>query len=430
MAILLVAIFVMSALVVMMPVSADVGLYSYSESVVVSDGTVGSLEVTVTDDGDWVTWTFDFPVEEFTGDGNLNVGLIIALDGEGEGPAFQIHNNDGATGAYPVGTWLMSPWGPTITDGWFGWHSGDTNTEVSILSWVEASGNRSVPHGDGKLTISINRAELGSEFHWAASPTVGSGFFAPAYDVTMQIPTAFGWSTPLVTMSIPNYVFAVPPELTLTPDEGFSMYLMAGEYFTPYASVTFAWDGDDFYTGTVCCDGTFVIPGIVQTQGDAGEHTVTATDSEGISASDTFSVLDMTGATGLTGATGATGPRGYTGSTGPTGLTGAQGVQGANGAQGETGEQGIPGEVGATGAQGPQGLLGDTGSQGLQGLQGAQGDTGEQGPQGEKGEQGATGLKGATGPQGNPAPVMVSYGGAALGGASLLGLLYMLLKKP
>ena len=186
------------------------GLPEYSFQTFSQDieGSDYDLEVTIEDDGTWIIWTFDFPVETFTGDGNLNVGLIIATDGEGNGPAFQIHNNDGADSGHDWGTWLMSPWGPTIGDGWNGWHSGDTNTPVTSLSWVEATGNRNVPHGDGILQVKILKSELGESFHWAASPTVGSGFYAPVYDVSMQIPTAFGWSTPLVDMTVPNYEYA------------------------------------------------------------------------------------------------------------------------------------------------------------------------------------------------------------------------------
>jgi len=187
--------------------------YSFTDTQPVSDGTVGDLVTTVAEDGDWMVWTFDFPVEVFTGNGNLNVGLIIATDGEGNGPAFQIHNNDGADSGFAVGTWLYSEWGPTITDGWMGWHSGTggNNELVSGKAWIEAIGQRNTPweglvSGDGVMEIRIKKSELGESFYWAASPTVGSGFFAPAYDVTMQIPAGFGWGTPLVNMSVPNYV--------------------------------------------------------------------------------------------------------------------------------------------------------------------------------------------------------------------------------
>jgi len=180
--------------------------YSFTDTQDVSDGTVGDLVTTVTEDSDWMVWTFDFPVENFTGDGNLNVALIIALDGDGKGPAFQIHNNDGTDASYDWGTWLMSPWGPTIGYGWFGWHSTDVNTPVTDLDWVEATGNRNVPHNGGVMEIRIKKSELGNAFHWAASPTVGTGFFAPAYDVEMEIPVGFGWDVPVVDMTIPNYI--------------------------------------------------------------------------------------------------------------------------------------------------------------------------------------------------------------------------------
>ena len=201
----------------------------YSETYIIDiEGSDYNLDVTVADDGDWIVWTFDFPVEEFTGDGNLNVGLIIALDGEGQGPAFQIHNNDGATGLYPVGTWMYGSWGPTIDDGWFGWPNHDLDVPIENLDWIEATGNRNVPHEGGVMEIRIKKSELGKSFHWAASPTVGSGFW-DAYDVTMQIPTAFGWSEPLVTAT--NYEYAgltenlVPP-LTLQSGEVVEFYIV------------------------------------------------------------------------------------------------------------------------------------------------------------------------------------------------------------
>jgi len=207
--------------------------YSYEETIQVDLRGTGfaPLELIVEDDGTWVTWTFDFPKEGWDGDANLNVGLIIALDGEGEGPAYQIHNTDSnemtLTDGTPLiaGTWAMSPWGPTIDDGWNGWHSGDTNTLVSDLDWVEATGLRNLSP-DGVLTVRIKRAELGNEFHWAASPTVGSGS-GTAYDVTMQVPPAFNWDVPIVGedalgVQLVNYMYAdlyedIVEPLTLEP---------------------------------------------------------------------------------------------------------------------------------------------------------------------------------------------------------------------
>ena len=139
--------------------------YSFTDAQDVNDGTVGQLVVSVAEDGDWMVWTFDFPVEEFTGDGNLSVGLIIATDGVGEGPAFQIHNNDGVDSGFDVGTWLYSEWGPTISDGWNGWHSGTggNNELVSGLPWIEAIGHRFTPwegfvSGDGVMEIRIKKS--------------------------------------------------------------------------------------------------------------------------------------------------------------------------------------------------------------------------------------------------------------------------------
>ncbi len=204
------------SLVFMLSIVGTALAYSFTEAQNVNDGSVGQLVVYVAEDGDWMVWTFDFPVEEFTGEGNLSVGLIIATTGEGNGPDFQIHNNDGTDATYPFGTWLMSPWGPLITNGWFGWHSGDTNTPVVDLDWVEATGQRNTPwqgnvSGDGVMEIRIKKSVLGESFHWAANPTVGSGFWGSAYDVTMQIPVGFGWATPLVDMEVPNYEYVPAP---------------------------------------------------------------------------------------------------------------------------------------------------------------------------------------------------------------------------
>ena len=231
--ILLIAILMLSTLAVAMPVSAK-EYYATTRNIDI-EGTPEDLILTVVEDDTWVTWTFDFPVENFTGDGNLNVGLIIALNGEGGGPAFQIHNNDGATSSYAHGTWLMSPWGPTITDGWFGWSS--ENTEVSTLNWVQASGDRKGQGTDGILTVRIKRTRLEGGVHWAASPTVGSGFYAPVYDVTMQVPTAFTWNTPLVNMATPNYEFInipVPPRPNRVGLVVFDGVYMADMWKTPH----------------------------------------------------------------------------------------------------------------------------------------------------------------------------------------------------
>ena len=206
-------------------------------------GAIGAQPVEITaEDGEcFVEWTIDFPIDDDTCNGLMAVGLVIATSGEGNGPLFQIHNNDGtartpecsangdetscvnagcvwepASGCVPWawGTWLYSPWGPTIDDGWFGWHSGDTNTPVTDLDWVSATGGRyREGNPEGIFTITIDKCKLISlipleeqeEIHWALYTAIGSGFCSHAYQPATY-PTAFTWSEPLVTGT--NYELA------------------------------------------------------------------------------------------------------------------------------------------------------------------------------------------------------------------------------
>ena len=159
-----------------------------------------------------ITWTIDWPVEGDLGNGNMGVAIIIAKNGDGNGPSFQIHNNDGTDANYQWGTWLLSPWGPTIDDGWFGWHSGSTNVPVSELDWVECTGHRykdgkvddPTPNPDGIFTITIPKCNLGDEFHWAIHLGCG-GFYNIAgyasYPKSLS-PYGFDWSNPIVDMTI------------------------------------------------------------------------------------------------------------------------------------------------------------------------------------------------------------------------------------
>jgi hypothetical protein len=175
--------------------SAD--FYFHNENISIP-GSDEDLEITVEEDDVWFTWTFDFPVENWQGDGQLPLALIIAKDGIGEGPAFQIHNNDGTDASYDWGTWLMSPWGPTIADGWNGWHSGSNNTLVGSIDWAEAGGEYYAQGEDGVLTIRIKKEELGSTFHWSAYPQTGAGWFSPYKNQQMPTPSGFTWSSPVV----------------------------------------------------------------------------------------------------------------------------------------------------------------------------------------------------------------------------------------
>jgi len=201
--------------------------YIFNKEIPVNDGTLGSLEVTVTEEEDSIVWTFDFPVENFIGSGNLNVGLIIAT-GNSTVPSFQIHNNDGTDSNHEWGIWLYSPWGPTESDGW---NSGNTNTPTSELDWVDATGQRNTPwNGNGTMQIKIKKCKLGNVFHWAASPTVGSGFNSPASDTSMQIPESFSWASSSVVGN--NYKSATIMEvvsmpLTLQPISTFGLSLVS-----------------------------------------------------------------------------------------------------------------------------------------------------------------------------------------------------------
>jgi len=201
--------------------------YSWSGTVTALDkeGNEHPITIDVTDGDCHVKWSIDFPTDDDPGDGCMNVALIIARDGDGNGPEYQIHNNDGATGDFPHGMWLYSPWGPTIEDGWFGWHSSDDNTPVSDLDWVECTGERKhSSNPTGEFTVAISKCKLVDDFHWALYISIGSGFynFGTQY---LSTPEAFTWTEPLVDMAKPNYAHAEIAELIqeITEDEGFML---------------------------------------------------------------------------------------------------------------------------------------------------------------------------------------------------------------
>jgi len=225
------------------------------------------VKIDVTDDGTYITWTIDFPgdapYDEATqGNGLRAVGLVIALDGE---PAFQIHNTDSnemtLTDGTPLvaGTWAMSPWGPTIEDGWYGWHSGDTNTLVDEIGWVSCTGGRyNEDNPNGIFTITIDKSEFGccaTGFHWALNLAIGSGFCGDymVYEQMAYPPAtpgpSFNWGEPLVDEQVDNYEYAViADEITgviLDPGELFKFVIcyqfpinVAGNYeITTYVNV-------------------------------------------------------------------------------------------------------------------------------------------------------------------------------------------------
>ena len=176
--------------------------YTFSGTSEECIGNYYPVDITVEVDGCWVTWTFDFKGDkDLVGDGHFGYGLIVAC---GDQPMFQIHNNDGTDDTYEWGEHLYSPWGPTIEDGWNGWHSIDMNTPTSELHWVDCTGDRYIAENpDGTFTIAIQQCALCPEIYWAAWFGVG-GFYNPNNGYSAY-PGGFDWSIPIVDMGIPNY---------------------------------------------------------------------------------------------------------------------------------------------------------------------------------------------------------------------------------
>ena len=137
---------------------------------IIIDGYSISAIITIEDLGSSVKWTVDMDESGPFGNGHAGIGLCISQDGIV--PTYQIHFNDGTDSSYPWGTPLYSPWGPSGT-GYNGWHSGDTNTEVSLLSWVDVTGDYYYVPGNPNLifTIEIDKTHLvgpcNCGFRWA-----------------------------------------------------------------------------------------------------------------------------------------------------------------------------------------------------------------------------------------------------------------------
>jgi len=162
--------------------------YSFDETSVTYNAykpTGIDVDITVEDLGCYLKWTFDFPTDGDSGNGNMGYGLVISLDGVH--PKFQVHNNDGTDSSYPWGTHLYSKWGPAET-GYNGWHTSNRNTPVSDIGWIEATGTRykdgkddgtgndPTPNEDGIFTVIIDKNKLKEEIFWAAH--FGAGGFS------------------------------------------------------------------------------------------------------------------------------------------------------------------------------------------------------------------------------------------------------------
>jgi predicted ribosomally synthesized peptide with SipW-like signal peptide len=133
------------------------------------------VDITVESTDCQIIWTFDFPIDEDPGNGNMGYGLVISTNGVN--PEFQVHNNDGTDGTYPSGTHLYSEYDD-------GWHTSDTNTPVSDIDWISCTGHRykdgktddPTPNPDGIFTVTIDKCTLTETIYWAAHFGAG-GFF-------------------------------------------------------------------------------------------------------------------------------------------------------------------------------------------------------------------------------------------------------------
>jgi len=156
------------------------------------------VDVSVSSEGEWVEWDFDFLSHNTTvvaGDGAFGAVLVISLNGST--PSFRIHNNFGLCGAYPDGAWLYNPYDPNGE-----WHSEETwNAPVDEIWWIEAEGNISYSENpSGKLTVRVNKAMLGESFGWAVYVTT-RGFTSGIPDSTSVYPVSFDWGSEIFNIA-------------------------------------------------------------------------------------------------------------------------------------------------------------------------------------------------------------------------------------
>ena len=176
--------------------------------------TVGSYPITVTaeDVGEWIQWTFY--MDSVSGDDDKLAGQVV-ISFDGETPAFQIHNNDGVTPDYAVGTWLYCPYDPII-----GWGTvGDPawNTPVADLWWVEAEGTMH-NNAEGKLIVRIHKTMLDATFYWAVA---GSRYYTEPRG-TFVYPDGFNWIKPYEEATI---LEPITQPFTLQPMERLDFYI-------------------------------------------------------------------------------------------------------------------------------------------------------------------------------------------------------------
>jgi hypothetical protein len=169
------------------------------------------VDITVGSTHCQLTWSFDFPIDADSGNGNMGYALVISYDKVN--PAFQVHNNDGTCAAFPWGTHLYSPWDPLL-GGWNGWHSSEAgwNTLVTATGWISCTGERQ--HNDnpnGIFTVTIDFSMLAPDcvIYWAVNFGAG-GFWN--YGGLSKYPTTWvQWIGPGEASTFETAEFPCPP---------------------------------------------------------------------------------------------------------------------------------------------------------------------------------------------------------------------------
>ncbi|MBM4461729.1 MAG: CocE/NonD family hydrolase [Chloroflexi bacterium] len=261
------------------------------------------------------------------------------------------------------------------------YHNADYASYISLPIMLAQPAVTAVSPDSGNQGATLDIAITGSDFGEATEVSLGAGITVNSFtvdsptqitaNVTIDAAATTGIrdvsvTTPGGTGVLPGAFTVMQAQqaaITLTPDTGVGAVTVSGTGFAANSTITITWDGTLMpmvpLTAPTGEDGRFTAIISVLTSSVPGEHTVTATDAAGSSASATFTVVEMTGPTGPAGATGATGPQGPAGPAGATGATGPQGPAGPAGATGATGPQG------PTGPTGPEGETGSAGGVGL-----------------------------------------------------------------
>jgi len=207
------------------------------------------------------------------------------------------------------------------------------------------------------------------------------------------------------------------PVITLSPPQGFAMTIISGSGFDELKSVSITYDGVIQPTVPMSiqtnASGCFTAIIAVPDELAVGTHNITATDSQGCSASATFTVVNMEGPQGPAGPEGPQGAQGVAGQNGLNGINGVNGTNGTNGTNGldfnstgnifvYNGTDGINGQNGANFNATGNILVynGTNGLNGINGISGRDGTNGINGINGINGKDGINGTQGPIGPQG------------------------------